>query len=371
MRPDEQDLRCRVAFFYPNLQSGGTERVVHTLIPHLEEVFNLSVLNLLHDNRLSSNTRTKQITISWSNNIVIARYMRALHELYRLRQKDKIEVICAFGEVPIVLTSALKILCPDLKIVSCIRNSEQNHFRQKNFIIRRIKMLVFKLSLLVANEVSVNAQALRHEINSLIGGKKHIHVLKNPVSEMFFNIANPFPDGVASIRLLNIGRLVPQKNHEELIYIFKRLQKSISNTVTLTIVGDGPDVTKLRRLSDGTEGLKLLSFVDEPDQLYRSHDIFCLTSKWEGSPNVLLESMAAGMPVIAYDCPTGPGEVIVDGSNGRLVNLDNTEQYLEALITMIEDLSVSRAMGMHAIKSMQCRRVETISKEWIKLIKNV
>lgn len=135
------------------------------------------------------------------------------------------------------------------------------------------------------------------------------------------------------------GRLVPQKNFALLISAFSRFYKNHPE-YTLQIYGEGELREKLVNLANS---LQIAEKVELPGrstsllQKMNSAAMFVLTSDYEGMPNVLLEAMCMGMPVISTDCPSGgPKELIEDGINGLLVPVQDEEALLAAMNKMTD-----------------------------------
>jgi glycosyltransferase involved in cell wall biosynthesis len=120
--------------------------------------------------------------------------------------------------------------------------------------------------------------------------------------------------------ILGVGRICTQKDFSRLIGAFGRLAKGWPD-VDLVIVGKG-DEDEMRKLADcarrtGVESrVHFAGFQKNPYVFMARAKVFCLTSLWEGLPQVLAEAMACGVPVVAHDCPSGPGEMIDNGKTG-------------------------------------------------------
>jgi glycosyltransferase involved in cell wall biosynthesis len=155
--------------------------------------------------------------------------------------------------------------------------------------------------------------------------RAHGYIIRNPVEL-------PVPEGRPVVEpadlcpagqrlLLALGRLSPEKRFDMLIDAFSRIAAKRPEW-DLAIVGDGPLRDQLsaqvRRL--GIESrVHLPGRVGNPQAWYDRADAFAMTSRFEGFPNVLLEAIASGLPVIAVDCLTGPSELVEDGVNGILL----------------------------------------------------
>ncbi|MFP4131562.1 MAG: glycosyltransferase [Thiohalospira sp.] len=130
--------------------------------------------------------------------------------------------------------------------------------------------------------------------------------------------------------IVAVGRLKGQKDFPTLLRAFAALQ----HPARLIILGEGPDREALERLRDElglTDSVDLPGFTDNPYAWMRAADLFVLSSRYEGSPNVLVEAMAVGTPVVATDCPSGPRALLRDGELVPLVPVGDSEALAAAM----------------------------------------
>lgn len=118
-----------------------------------------------------------------------------------------------------------------------------------------------------------------------------------------------------------MGRLVPLKRFDMVIDVFAHLAPRHPGW-SLLILGEGEQRAALERAVErhGLGGRVMLpGSVCAPGALLRRCDLFVLASEYEGFPNALCEAMACGLPAVAFDCPTGPSEIVRDGVDGVLL----------------------------------------------------
>jgi glycosyltransferase involved in cell wall biosynthesis len=136
------------------------------------------------------------------------------------------------------------------------------------------------------------------------------------------------------------GRIdVRQKGWDTLVDAFADVVAAVPSA-RLRIVGDGPDLERVRSHAARVLGegrLELPGHQADPIPAIAEGDVYVLPSRWEGLPNSLLEAMAAGLPVVAARCPTGPAELLEDGATGDLVPVDDRRALASALITLLGD----------------------------------
>jgi len=165
--------------------------------------------------------------------------------------------------------------------------------------------------------------------------------------------------------------LVDQKQFSHLIDIFKKLADHHPKWV-LVIVGEG----ELRQaLEEQVKQLGLTKRVFLPGRVgnisdwYKEANIFALTSKFEGFPNVLLEAMAHKVCVVSYDCDAGPAEIIEDGVTGRLVTANNKEEFYNVLNQLMHNDRLTTLIGNRAESSVIHKFEESkIMRSWEQLL---
>ncbi len=143
--------------------------------------------------------------------------------------------------------------------------------------------------------------------------------------------ADPIPVIVAA------GRLRPQKDFATLIKAFARVRER--RVVRLIILGEGTERAHLEQLARdlGVErDIDLPGFLDNAYAFMRGAAAFALSSRFEGAPNVLVEAMALGTPVVATDCPSGPRTILDGGRHGPLVPVADPEALAAGIVQALD-----------------------------------
>jgi glycosyltransferase involved in cell wall biosynthesis len=150
--------------------------------------------------------------------------------------------------------------------------------------------------------------------------------------------------GERPLRVVSIGRLVPQKGHDVLIRAISQARRA-GTDVTLSIVGEGPERSRLDALVRDL-GLAAVVELQEPvvdvRPRLRDADLFALASRWEGQSNAVLEAMASGLPVLVSDLEVFR-EVV--GAAGHLVPPDDPAAWAEALARLASDADLRSRLG--------------------------
>ena len=198
-----------------------------------------------------------------------------------------------------------------------------------------------------------------------------LHVIPNPVVWPM-ETASPAipPDSVGLAgrrRLLAVGRLVPQKGFDLLIGAFAACVHAAPKW-ELAIVGDGPSRAELEAQIQALglgDKIFLAGRAGNIGAWYERAHAYVLSSKFEGMPNVLLEAMSHGLPVISFDCETGPREIIRHGIDGLLVPPQDPEALAEAMAALMGDEQLRLRLGARAVETRQRHALETIEAQWM------
>lgn len=173
--------------------------------------------------------------------------------------------------------------------------------------------------------------------------------------------------------IVSVGRLVHQKGIDVLLKSFASVEKDFPEW-KLVIIGDGDKKNELIKLCIDLGIQQKVSFVgqvDSPLSLVGSAEIFVLASRFEGFPNVLLESMSAGVATISSDCPSGPRDIINNGVNGLLFENENVKM-LESHLRFLIQNPISRGKIADAgLRSVMDYEIGLIMLKWESLINKV
>ena len=166
------------------------------------------------------------------------------------------------------------------------------------------------------------------------------------------------------------GRLTAQKGFDLLIPAFARVVERHPEW-KLRIYGGGEKLAELRSLVFEHELYNHVTLMGKTPELGRElgkASIFALSSRFEGLPMVLLEAMSKRLPVVSFDCPTGPRQVLTHGRNGLLVPNGDVEAFASALLEVIEDGDKRRRLGDAALDTARRYDLEVIGREWADLL---
>lgn len=205
----------------------------------------------------------------------------------------------------------------------------------------------------------------RDAFRAAVGPRANLLVIPNGVPAAARGRAS-----LESPTVVAVGRLTHQKGFERLVEAFAEVAP-VHPQWRLRICGAGNRRKQLERqiAESGLEGVVTLAGqVQHIDRELLGASIFALSSRFEGLPMALIEAMSVGLPVVAFDCPTGPREVIEDGRSGRLVPEGDTAALSLALLELIEDEPTRRALADGALERSRDYAIEAIAPRWAELI---
>jgi glycosyltransferase involved in cell wall biosynthesis len=197
-----------------------------------------------------------------------------------------------------------------------------------------------------------------------------VHVIPNfvdPPARVAGALDTPGPK-----RLFAVGRLFREKGYDLLLDAFARCAPARPDW-SLTILGEGPE---RRRLEAQVQALGLSGRVampgrvHDPAALLAGGQAFALPSRHEGFPNALLEAMACGLPVVAFDCQSGPSEAIVHGHDGLLVPAGDVAALAAALCRVMDSPEDRLRLGRNARAIVNRLGPANVLPQWTQLLRD-
>lgn len=258
-----------------------------------------------------------------------------------------------FGpEIAINLYILRKTMRLDFKIIGRSLNtltqefSYADSFFRKNITANLIKHFYHKIDFAIAQSANMEEDM----ISNWGFDPKKITVINNALQPRYELEAESNIDNPKNDYIMYAGRLEKQKGLEMLLQAFSMMN---SPKIELKIIGSGSLKENLMAQCQ-TLGIKdRVTFIDHTTEIlkyYKGAKIVAMTSYFEGFPNVLVEAIACGTPIVAYDLPSGPKEIIIENVNGYLIPYLNVKKFSEAL-----DLAVMHNWDYKKIKETSFR----------------
>lgn len=334
--------------------TGGTERVACTLC---NQLYTLGYSVFLYSLNFSQNS----IKFNLNEGVILKifsnknRYISLINIMKHIKNNNGCLLTISMGKLSVDVAFASIFHRPE-KIIF----SEHISYESFSLFKRKIK----KIAYYFANNVVFLTQ---HDSNLLRDSSKN----KNKFS--YIRNINPYFNSNTVIKdftirkniAIAVGRLTYQKDFESLISIWK-----ISETKNweLLIIGDGEDLIKLSSMINPRDNIKLIPATTDITSYYNNAKLLLMTSRYEGLPMVLIESQFFGIPSIAYDCKTGPKEIILNNKTGYVIPYGNKKYFSLKLNSLISDQELLYTMHRNSLNIKDSFSPSLIMKEWESII---
>lgn len=199
-------------------------------------------------------------------------------------------------------------------------------------------------------------------------GATNVMVIANPVT-----IQSAEPSKLDKKRVLAIGRFTEQKGFDLLLESWSKVRMQ-NEGWELRIIGQGDMQEKLRQSVQyfGIEGsIEILPPTTDVISEYQNASIYVMSSRFEGLPLVLIEAMAMGLPIVSFDCETGPRDLVESGITGVLVEPLNIDRLAQELDTLMADKVKQVEYSKNAIEKSKKYNVNAIIQHWTELFENL
>ncbi len=387
-----------IAILVPNLKSGGAERIASRLSTLLCEKYNLFMV--LFD--------SEGISYKYGGTLVdmklpavkgkigkVFNMLKRIKALRKLIKKEKIDVVCSFTAA----ADNVNAFCGSKakRLVSCRAAA----FLEKN-------MQLYRKMCRASDGILFNSAEMKEMyLEKYPDDREKCYFLQNlyDIENIICKAQEPVDDEIQSFlethkTVITVGRFVVEKGHWNLLKAFEILKKKVPDAGLLFVGHMGAfeeDIRKMASESCYGEDIKFAGFSDNPFKFSAKSAVFALSSLNEGSPNALVEAMAAGAPVVSTNCKTGPKEILFDkipenlredtytiGDYGIITppfsklpdfNLNTTDKtheiFAEALETMLTDNELSLRLKTAAREKVRELDWKVMIKKYEELFKTL
>lgn len=347
----------RVLFFIHSLAGGGAERVMCHLLKHLDRSRFTAALVVMDKSgpylsQLPDDIAVYDLGVQEENPLHFPRVVTGLRRIVREFRPDILCSMLWYANLAAVLATRG---IPGVKTVISERISTSYEIENETVIkpLQKIKGVLIRCLYPRADHVVAVSEGIAAELVDRFGvAARRCSFIHNPVDHNFLDQQRGLSEDPwrgSGIRLLAMGRLSHQKGFDLLIQAVGRLSGTCN--LQLVILGEGGERSALEKLvaEEGLSGkVTLPGFSSNPYLWMNNAHIFVLSSRAEGFPNVLLEAMATGLPVVAADCKTGPRELLKGGEVCPLVPVEDVAKLAEAIAAVAGDIGHAAELGKWA-----------------------
>jgi len=262
---------------------------------------------------------------------------------YLRRERPK-ALMSTLVHANVIALSAMLLLRRRPRMVVRIANTYGEELSAGSFK-HRLALRLLKVMLPLADGIVCVSEGVSEDLRARVpAAAQKVETVYNPVVSSGLSkqseepVDHPwFNDGGPPV-ILAAGRLTRVKDHATLLRAFARVTES--RPARLIVLGEGPERENLLRLAESYEvsqQVDLPGFMTNPFAYMYRASAFVLSSRYEGFPNVLVQAMACGTPVISTDCRSGPAEILEYGHWGHLVPVGDWRRMADAILKTLDN----------------------------------
>lgn len=357
----------KIAFYIGSLSMGGAERVIVNLAAYFHSCgYKVTIVTKEQDSdeypvpegvtRILADIVGDEI----SSNRLLNLYRR-IAKLRNIWKQLKTDYIVSFIKKNnfMAITSSMGLHIP---VIVSVRSNPAREYPDK--VTKLLANVLFRR----AAGVVLQTQQAKEFFSKAV--QKKAVVLPNSLSEQFLQME--YIDERKK-EIVWVGRMDSNKNPVMLLRAFGTIAEKYPDW-TLKYIGDGPLMEELKELSHNEKYVEQICFTGRMEDVagaIRPASIFVLTSKQEGMPNALMESMVSGLAVVSTNCPCGgPAELIEDGVNGILIPVDDEKALAEALDKLLSDEEYRNRLGENAKELIDKVHPDIVNRRWLSYIES-
>lgn len=371
--------KYKICYCTPAIYSaGGVERVVSVKASYFAEVYHYDVTIIVTEGKgrdcffpMSDKVKVVNLNLGFEELWkvpFIKKVFLYLKKQYKYRRLLKSELMHLRPDITI------SVLRREINFINSIPDGSHkigelhvNRSNYRNFTSRDSNFVKRLFARFWMNDLLKHLQKLDRMVVLTEDAKKDWPELSNVTL-----IPDPIPfkvDQVSTLsskRVVSIGRYAYEKGNDLLLKAWAKVEKSCKDW-SLDIYGMGnqaPYRALMLELGIDEARCHLHGSLTDVKDAYLNSSVFTLPSRFEGFGLVIIEAMACGVPIVAFDCENGPRNIITNNHNGILVPPFNVNEYAESLLRLICNDQLRFQMGNRASESSKRYAIDTIALQW-------
>lgn len=344
--------------------AGGTERVGSIVANGLSEAgYDIVLASMSCGDKpfFPLNKEIKVTSLFNSPGRSLYRTPSLIYKIRKLLKDEKIDILIVVETMSVLFTLPAVIGLP-------VKHICWEHFNFKSDLGKKGRRIARQVAARYCDSVVTLTERDKEYWLAGTQHKNQITAIPNPC---------PFPvqDNIypqQSKVVLAVGRLAKQKGFDYLLQAWLKVIKYAPDW-QLKIVGEGEERASLSQfIADNNlaDSVELVGNTDNVQKYYEQAAIFCLSSRFEGFPMVLLETLSFGLPVVSFDCDTGPAEIL-DGTGSILVKPCNTDLLADGLNELIADIDLRESISIASKDKAKKYQSDQILGSWVALVENI
>ncbi|MFA7444463.1 MAG: glycosyltransferase [Flavobacteriaceae bacterium] len=366
-----ENKRYKIALIGYDLGTGGAERSMANISFVLSSL-NYDVHLVIFNDRIDCPFQGKMHSIGEQRSkseFFLSRYAYKLKRFLRLKtffktEKPDVLIDFRFRENTFQELLIYKLLYKGIR-VQTVRSGAYYFYLFKNKWLSKYIFKDFEKIICISEK---QKKRIEKEL-----GFTNLTVIPNPTNpERIEKLLNE-PLEVNFPFIVAVGRLNPEKQFDKLVETYAKTLLPQAG-VKLLILGEGQEEHKIRetiKKLNVTEKVILEGYQSNSFTYMKKALFLVLCSEYEGLPMVLLECLSCGTPVVAFDCFSGPSEIVVQHQNGILVGDQNFEELTEAINLLYSDKVLYKKCKNNALSSAEKFRPENIARKWEVLLQEL
>jgi len=388
MTTSENTDKNKIVFFHLYMYHGGGERVMTDLMRgFVEDGYGVDLILMQKKGRYIHDLHPDIRVIDLNTK----RMIKTLPLLVKYLRKERPYALFAITKHTHLIAIWAKMLARvPTKIVLRIGIPFSIHFKKGLNLRELVVPYLIRVFYPKADRIIAVSAGVADDVAGIIGvSREDISVIHNPkylaeiTSKSKEEVRHPWFLEKKTPIIISMGRLSPQKDFPTLIRAFAKAREQFP--ARLIIFGSGGERDSLHELIRELgldKDASIAGFAENPYAYLARSDIFVSSSLWEGMPNVILEAMAVGLPIVATDCNSGPREILAPKSDireriregvehanfGILVPAGNTEKLSEAIQILLKDGALRKEYSRKSSERIQDFDIKKILGEYKRVI---
>ena len=363
-------MKNKLIIFMPSIEGGGVEKNLFLVSNFLiKKIDNVSIITISKKYKKKFDSDIEFITLSsviWDKLSRRFKYFLSILLLVKEILKNRKITVFAFQA---------NIYCIIICKLFFIKIITRSNSAPIGWSQNPVKRLIFKFFLSLANKVMVNSIQFKKEL------KKEFNVeatcIYNPLNfdeikqQSKLKSAKIY-NSTKNLRILNIGRFTEQKDQITFLKALNIVKDHIK--IEAVIIGRGllkKELINYINRNHLSNFVKVRNFVSNPYPLIKQTELFILSSKYEGLPNVLLEALTLKKFVISSNCSTGPKEILLNGKGGLLFKVGDYKQLAKKIIYYHQNKKVCQKLLNNSFERLKRFDAMKNLNEYLLLVKSI
>jgi len=359
-----EDKQVNILFFTGSIDwSGGTERSVSLVSSYLSSKnMNVKILSFF-DGRSSFydiDPKVELLSLHMQGKNPTLNFVKIVYFLRKLLLSNQIDVIVITDTIlslyvlPAILGTRVKTIYQENFNYFTDLNSKKRKYA-RHLIVKYVDYIIT-----VSKGDEENYKLVRKK-------KGHVSAIYNVKPFKALEVAN-----MDTKVVVTVGKLVDQKGYDLLLQAWCKVIGGVPDW-KLKIIGEGVDEKRLKELKSDlglSNSVEFVGKTNEVQKYYKNASLYVMSSRFEGFGFVLIEAKEFGLPIVSFDCPYGPGEVVRDGVDGLLAKPEDTDDLSKKLLVLMQDAELRNKFSQNALKDDRFEQ-ETVLPKWEKVINDL